>query len=144
MTQTTDSPHILLSIQPIYAEKIFKGLKTVELRKSFPKMSEGQSVIIYVSTPVKAIVGGFNVSKIVTAPPDEIWKIAGDQACVSRDFFDEYYADANTGHAIFIGDVWKYESSLTLDSLRIIIHNFTPPQNFRYLCKSLTESFASV
>jgi predicted transcriptional regulator len=143
MTQVIEPPHVLLSIQPVHAEKIFNGLKTVELRKSFPKLSRGQSVIVYVSTPVQAIIGGFTISNILNAHPKELWEIAGHQACVPRAFFDEYYAGTNSGHAIFIGSTWKYNAPLPLDSLRVLIENFTPPQNFRYLCKTVTDSFVA-
>jgi len=133
--------YVLLSIQPHYATQIFDGTKTVELRRSFPKLYQTGSVIIYVSTPVKAIVGGFHISRLLKADPDQIWKAAGNYAGVTRKQFDEYYDGVGQGYAIFIDDVWKYKSPIPLESLRKQFQNFLPPQNFRYISKSHADSF---
>ena len=66
--------YILLSIQPQHAAKIFDGKKTVELRKTFPKIQGSQWVILYVSTPVKAIVGAFQIKHIVQENPTGMWE----------------------------------------------------------------------
>ena len=58
---------VLLSIKPKYADKIFNGTKTVELRRICPKVTEGDLILVYVSSPVKALVGEFEVKKIVEA-----------------------------------------------------------------------------
>ena len=128
-----DERYVLLSIQPAFATQIFDGTKTVELRRSFPKLYQTGSVIIYVSTPVKAIMGGFHISRVLQAEPDQIWKAAGTYAGITRQKFDEYYDGVAHGYAIFIDDVWRYKSPIPLDSLRKQIQNFLPPQNFRYI-----------
>ena len=45
---------LLLSIHQNHAENIFLGNKRVELRKTKPKIINGDRVFLYVSSPVKA------------------------------------------------------------------------------------------
>ncbi|HMJ08944.1 MAG TPA: ASCH domain-containing protein [Pyrinomonadaceae bacterium] len=140
MKTNHDERYVLLSIQPAFATQIFDGTKTVELRRSFPKLYQTGSVIIYVSTPVKAIMGGFHISRVLKAEPDQIWKAAGKYAGVTQQKFDEYYDGAEHGYAIFIDDVWLYKSPIPLETLRKQIDNFLPPQNFRYISKTRADS----
>lgn len=140
MRTYTDEKYILLSIQPYFANKIFEGTKTVELRRSVPKYHKNQIVILYVSNPVKAIVGGFQFSHVFEGELDILWNNVKDIAGVTYEQFINYYSGANNGYGIFINKVWKYENPLTLKELRNSLTNFTPPQNFRYLCNSQAES----
>lgn len=137
MRQVTaqDPRYVLLSVQPIFANKIFDGSKTVELRRRFPKVYESRTVIIYVSTPVKAIAGGFQISRVVTASPSELWHQVKDDAGVTQQQFDDYYAGSGSGHAIFISNAWKVKKPVSLELLRNRL-NFSAPQNFRYLQKT--------
>ncbi len=60
------SSNILLSVHPKYADKIFERTKTVELLRVRPKLlEEGDLVLLYVSSPVQALVGAFKVDKII-------------------------------------------------------------------------------
>lgn len=56
---------ILLSIKPEWAEKIYNGEKTIEWRKSRPKLDRNNRhtrVYIYETAPVKHITGYFTLS----------------------------------------------------------------------------------
>lgn len=136
MNISTDKKYILLSIQPHFADKIFEGSKTVELRRSIPKNHKDQIVILYVSTPVKAIVGGFEYSHIIEENPAKLWDRVKDVAGVTFEQFNNYYSGTDNGYGIFISKVWKYSSPISLESLRNSLSNFSPPQNFRYLNSS--------
>ena len=124
---------VLLSIQPTFANKIFNGTKKVELRRSFPHSYEDKIVILYVSTPVKEIVGGFHISHIVKENLANLWEKVKNKAGITEEEFNNYYDGVDIGYGIFINKVWKYEEPHTLDFLRDSISNFSPPQNFRYL-----------
>ena len=55
---------ILLSIKPEWAEKIYNGEKTIEWRKSRPRIDRNnrhQRVYIYETAPVKRITGHFTL-----------------------------------------------------------------------------------
>src|SRR3954469_7433444 len=118
MKMTDNSRYVLLSIQPRYAVQIFDGTKTVELRRSFPRLYKTGSVIVYVSTPVKAVMGGFQINRVLKAEPQEIWEAAGKAAGVTREQFDQYYTGVENGYAIFIDDVWRYKTPIPLETLR--------------------------
>jgi len=62
---------ILLSIKPKYADEILNGVKEYELRKGVVFKS-GCKIILYASTPLKAIVGQFTAGRVYTGKPDEI------------------------------------------------------------------------
>lgn len=133
MQSNNITKYVLLSIQPQHANKIFDGAKTVELRRSFPKISGSQWVILYVSTPVKAIVGAFQIKHIIEDQPVEMWNKVKETAGITKEQFDSYYHGINTGYGIFIKQVFKYPQPISLDILRKSFTNFSPPQNFRYL-----------
>ena len=65
---------LLLSIHEKYADKIFDGCKTVELRRLKTRLNMGDLVIVYVTSPRKEIVGILEVAKVVALPPDLLWK----------------------------------------------------------------------
>jgi predicted transcriptional regulator len=135
-----NSGYVLLSIRPEYALKILDGTKTVELRRRFPRSYQHGRVILYISHPVKAIVGGFHISRIMEGDPDAIWEAAGTISGISREKFNDYYFGTANGYAIFIDRVWRYKTPIPLDLLRQDIPNFTVPQSFRYICKDYADS----
>jgi predicted transcriptional regulator len=64
---------LLISIKPEYANKIFEGSKTVELRRVRPRLREDDIVIVYASCPEKALVGWFEVEDIIEEHPNKLW-----------------------------------------------------------------------
>jgi len=140
MQASNDTKYVLLSIQPQYADKIFEGAKTVELRRTFPKVEGSQWVIVYVSTPIKAIIGAFQINHIIADNPIEIWNQVKDAAGITREQFDTYYNGINTGYGIFIKQVIKYPEPIPLNKIREQIDNFSVPQNFRYMDSEIANS----
>ena len=60
---------VLLSIKPEYVEKIFSKEKKYEFRKSIFKNPNIKSIIIYSSSPVKKVVGEFEIENIIQDTP---------------------------------------------------------------------------
>lgn len=124
---------ILLSIKPQYAEKIFEGSKTVELRRVFPKrIKQGALVLIYVSSPVKSLSGSFKVVRVVKKPVKELWKIVNKKAGVTYEEFNTYYEGTSVGVAIFFTEVCRHRNPIELKDLKKKVLGFSPPQGFRY------------
>ena len=124
---------ILLSIRPQYAEKIFNRSKTVELRRIRPKhLKKGTLVLLYVSSPIKSLVGAFKVERVVEMPLDELWQLVRSKAGVTCEEFEAYYGGVNRGVGIFISETWRLSEPIELEDLREQILNFHPPQGFRY------------
>ncbi len=125
--------HILLSIHPVHAEKIFNGTKKVELRRRRPNVNKGDWVLVYVSTPVKALLGAFQVDCIIEDRPDRLWPIVRQDAGITRKQFYDYYDGTDTGCGIFLTSTRKYPSPIDLNHLRRVWVGFHPPQSFLYL-----------
>ncbi|MBO8129600.1 MAG: ASCH domain-containing protein [Peptococcaceae bacterium] len=129
---------ILLSVRPKYAKKIFDGTKTVELRRICPRITAGDLVFVYVSSPIKALVGAFKVDRIVSAPPDELWADIGCQSGITWEEFNEYFRGVTVGFGIVIRDVWKLTKPVNLSNLKRQWPGFQPPQNYHYLTRRQT------
>ena len=123
----------LMSIQPIHAEKIVDGDKTVELRRRFVHHVEpGALLLIYSSSPIRAIIGYVAIAGVRRLPVKKIWSEYGKAACVCRGDFDEYFAGAEHGYAILLGEVKRFTPTVAAAELRKRF-SFVPPQSFRYL-----------
>jgi len=81
----------LISIRPRFAEMIFAGSKTFELRRVCPKVSVGDLALVYVSSPAMELRGSFEVGKILTASPSALWKKIGESSGVTRAEFFTYF-----------------------------------------------------
>jgi predicted transcriptional regulator len=112
---------------------IFGGTKRVELRRVRPHVSTGNRVMVYVSSPVKALSGEFVVERIVTATPDALWSVVRRDAGISRRQYELYFEGAETAHAIFLSEPTPLSTPISLDTLRSIWRNFQPPQCYAYL-----------
>lgn len=124
---------ILLSIRPEYANKIFSGIKEVELRRTRPKLEEGDLVIVYASSPKKALIGTFEVKKVVCKPLLELWKEVKGFAGISYREFRSYYKGLSVGCGIFLDKTHYFPQPIELKRLKQEWSNFTPPQSYRYL-----------
>ena len=124
---------ILMSIKPKYAKKIFDGTKTVELRRIQPKyLQTGDLVFVYVSSPIKSLVGAFKVARIIKEPIVDLWKAVQHEAGISFEEFENYYQKTQSGVAIFISDILVFSTPIELADLKQAAEGFYPPQSYRY------------
>lgn len=124
---------LLISVHPKYADKIFAGEKTVELRKVRPKVSNGDIVLVYASSPTMALVGGFEVDRVVGTSPTALWSKVKKSAGLTKDEFSDYYNGSSNAYGIFIKKPWYFETPLALQNLRKKLDGFHPPQSYRYV-----------
>ena len=123
---------LLISICPRFADMIFAGTKTVELRRQRPRVGKGDLVFVYVSSPVKALEGAFEVADVVSGSPNCIWRQLGSQTGLSRQEFDTYYGPRQIAFAIRIIRCWRLPSPVRLATLRKQRLGFHPPQGYHY------------
>jgi len=124
----------LVSIRPEFAELIFRGEKTVELRRVRPKqIRHGDWAIVYVSSPIKALVGIFQIDEIHEGHIEDLWGRLSDRVGVSKKVFEKYYSGKKMGVGIGVGCTEKLREPVTLPELRKRMDTFCPPQSFRYL-----------
>jgi predicted transcriptional regulator len=121
---------IIISIKPRYANGIFDGSKTVELRTRRPNIAPGTRIWIYVTTPVAEICGYADLLRISTGTPAEIWSKLGQKTAISREEFDDYFENRDLAHALELTDVMKMKNHLPLERIRELVSDFHPPQFF--------------
>jgi len=131
-----DEQILLFSIKPEFSELILSGKKTVELRKQVPK-KRSRYAIIYESSPSKGITGVFSIKNIHVKPVREISRLLS-KACVSRQFFWEYYEGHDDGVVIEIENVFRFKKKVSLYELRELM-DFIPPQDFCYFDANLVQ-----
>ena len=131
--------NVLLSVKPKYAEKILKGTKKYEFRRSIFKRNDIEKVYIYSSSPVSKIIASFEIEKILIDSPEKIWKICQKYAGVAKNDFLAYFHNSDVAYAIKIGEVNSFQEPL--DPFNII-EDFKPPQSFYYVTPNFIQSLS--
>lgn len=129
MDSQADLRVVLLPIQPQYATPIIEGRKKVEFRKTVFRTPPSR-VVVYASSPVKSVVGYFDVSCIDVAPVDLLWERYAEVGCIDADDFAAYYGDREHGVVLCVGDVVVLDQPMPLRDLGL---DDRPPQSFMYL-----------
>jgi len=124
---------LLFSLKPRFAELIFAGEKTVELRRRIASTMTGREAFIYVSSPVCMIRGGFRVSRVWSNDPETIWNEVAYSAGVGKAEYDAYYEGCGIAHALGLSEVWAHESPAQIEGVREALPEFRPPQSWRYV-----------
>ncbi|MFA7419704.1 MAG: ASCH domain-containing protein [Melioribacteraceae bacterium] len=134
---------ILLSIKPMYAEMIFNGKKTIELRRKLPKnINKGSLILVYASSPQKLLLGAFTVKKIISSPLISLWEKVNKKSCIDMKDFDTYFSGCKIGYGICIDNYWSFPNPVSLEDIRTIDEGFNIPQSFRYLKESDLHLFS--
>lgn len=132
MQNQTETRTVVLSLKERWADEIYSGRKTIEVRRRFPiSQKMPQRALIYTSSPVKAITGEVSIFAVQKLPLIKILKSWIDQTRVSREELEAYLGDLGHGTLVFMDQVKRYDSSIPLDHLRKR-HGFTAPQSFAY------------
>jgi len=133
---------LLVSIRPRFADAIMRGEKRFELRRRRPKLDPGATVIVYSSTPKRALVGSFVAPEVIVEPLDVLWRRVKESACISRNEFDHYFAGLSSGVAIGVASPQLFVKPVSLAELRHCWPGFCPPQSFRYLSQSQLDALS--
>jgi predicted transcriptional regulator len=120
---------VLLSIKPEFADKIFDGTKAYEFRKSIFKNTAIKKIVVYSSSPVKKVIGEFEIEDILIHDPITLWNKTKESAGISEDFFFKYFNDKTEGYAIKIKNIKRYKKPKCIRA----DFNLAPPQSFAYL-----------
>ena len=135
---------LLLSLKPVYADLVFRGLKTAELRRRITKDVEGRDVFIYVSSPEQTLRGGFRVDKVWEDTPEAIWREVKHLAAVDEATFASYYEGRSKAFALSIAYAWEHKHALSLSDLRTKFPGFVVPQSWRFLTFREYRSFSKM
>jgi predicted transcriptional regulator len=140
---------LLISIRPKYATKIFyENTKNVELRRVRTRLQSGDLVLVYVSYPEKALLGSFEVERVIVEnlpkSLNKLWNQVENKAGIKRKEFDRYYEGASVGVGIFFNQVKIFPQRLELERLRKQLPNLRPPQSYRYMTDGELEKVNSL
>ena len=123
----------ILPIRPNYVDAILSGIKRVEFRRTKFKR-DVSSILIYSSTPVKKVVGYFEVGEILEMSPSQAWIEFESVGGIDHKSFFDYYEGARMAYVISIIDVVRFKNEIPLTEL---CENLSAPQSYRYLSKEL-------
>ena len=115
----------MISIHPEFVEKIFKGYKQFEYRKTY---INANVFFIYETAPVSAVVGFFNAS-CTKASPDYVWKYTGAWGGIGRDEFFKYFEGKKKAFCYNIYGFVKFAKPVPLEYFGLK----RAPQSFCYL-----------
>jgi predicted transcriptional regulator len=127
------SRRLLISVRPRFANAILDGSKTVELRRTPPRLAIPTQALIYASSPTMALVGTCNVVRVVSHTPWGLWCKYGKQTGVSYEEYQEYFVGAPVAFGLILTDPIFLDHPVSLRRLRSAWRNFQPPQSFRYV-----------
>jgi predicted transcriptional regulator len=133
----SDERVLLISVKPQYAEAILDGTKTVELRRTRPSLPDGSLVLLYSSTPTRAVVGWAQLMRVQAGSPEDIWQAIGDAAAIDQATFDAYFHGAEAAYALELDEVVEATRPVPLSVIRSI--GVQPPQSWRYLPRDVSH-----
>jgi predicted transcriptional regulator len=126
---------LLISIKPRYSKRIFEGKKTIELRRTRPRINPGEIILIYESAPTMAIIGAAFTDKVIVDSPNSLWELAKKEGGISHTDYRSYFDGSTKAVGIVFKKPRRFAKPLPLNTLKLLWDNFHPPQTFRYLNK---------
>lgn len=131
--------YVLMSIKPCYAQLIKTGEKTVELRRTAPKIASGDFIVIYESKPVQRITAICEVDTVLSMKIPELWNQVQNEVCITKNTFEEYFKGKEYGSGIRFKSVSMLEISKALHEISPNLH---PPQSYCYVSALLFNSLS--
>jgi len=133
---------ILLPIHTEFVEKIKDGSKRFEFRKRIPsKLHEGDFIAIYCTRPICKIVGYFEVGRVLSGHPREVWTQTFRFAGIDKSVFDSYFFGHLTAYALGIQQIHWLSEPISLFCLR---KSAFVPQSFLYLNSEQAKKIVSM
>lgn len=121
----------VLAVQPKPLERIFSGVKRVEIRTRFSKRWEHRRVSLYATQPVSGLAGEATVSRVIEGHPDKIWEYFGSSIGCTRSEYDAYVADRESVFALLLSEVRAYPDPVPLAQLNHLLGVTLPaPQSY--------------
>lgn len=122
------SDTIIISIHPVFVEKIISGEKKYEYRKRFP---EGvRYMLVYTTSPVKKITAIVEIDTVLCDTPQNIWGKTKKQAGITKKFYDTYFKDREKAYAVRFKKTHVLNKPLLITDLKGIK---VAPQSYIYL-----------
>lgn len=90
-------------------------------------------MLVYVTSPVKAVVGVVGISKIQIDSPNRLWREVRDFASISRADYVDYFDGARQAVGLWLNEPIKLDTPILLEEIRNSWPELLPPQSFKYI-----------
>lgn len=124
---------VVLSLKPRFAEAILDGVKTVELRRTVPKIVVPTRALLYATTPVRALIGTCIITRVQSADLAVLWREYGSRSDLRYHEFQQYFNGMDAGTALALTQPRAFSQRIPLHDLRAKPRGFRPPQSFSYV-----------
>ncbi len=124
---------IVLSLKPRFAQAILAGVKTVELRRTVPKIVIPTRALLYASSPVRALLGTCVITSVRSADLAALWHEYGSRSELSFHEFQQYFEGVAKGTALTLSEPQALSRPIPLQDLRAKPKGFRPPQSYAYV-----------
>lgn len=128
--------YVLISIQPRFADAIFHGAKTHELRRRFPENLTGAKAYVYSSTPARAVVGSFRIATVNRHPRWWLARMRRRATTLSAQEINTYLDGQHHGTLVEVSEQLQFPRPVPLAHLRNL--GLEPPQSYRFLSPALS------
>jgi predicted transcriptional regulator len=125
-----------MSIRPEFADRLLAGEKRVEFRRR-PAARGVTHILIYATSPVRAVVGVAEIERLEQASPRKLWDSFSEVGGICRSDFFSYFAGVTTGCAYVVKRIWSCSRPEPLGR-----HGLpkTAPQAFQYVGSATLEA----
>ena len=124
---------VVLSLKPRFAEAILAGDKTVELRRTEPKIVAPTRALLYATTPVRALLGTCIITNVKSADLSALWREHGSSVALLYEEFLQYFEGVEVGTALTLTEPRPFSRRIPLQDMRAKPRSFRPPQSFAYV-----------
>ena len=133
---------VLVSIKPEFADKIFDGSKSIELRKVSPNANPGDLMVVYSTSPEMAVVGICKIQKVIKSSPKEIWEMHSEVLGIDEIRFNDYYSESTIAVGIVIENAKRLKTKIPLSIIKKRFPKFAPPQTFKYFSREFISKIS--
>ena len=124
---------VVLSLKPRFAEAILVGVKTVELRRTQPKIVVPTRALLYAASPVRALLGTCIITSVEPLDLLALWQMHGPGSGLLHHEFQKYFEGLEVGAALTLTRPRAFSWQIPLQDLRARPQGFRPPQSFAYV-----------
>lgn len=124
---------VLISIKPVYVEKICSGVKHFEYRKRV-FTQDVERIYVYSSKPVQKIIGYFDYAGIISDTPEVIWHKTCNYSGIDFESYKIYFNGRDLAYALIIKNFNEF--IVGVDPVGVF-EKFTPPQSYMYIREGL-------
>lgn len=119
---------VIMSINPMHAEKILAGTKRYEFRKIRCK-KRVDVIVIYATAPIKKVLGEVEIRGVIEDLPQAVWEKTKTAAGIDVSFFNRYYQGRNKAVAYELGDMSIFVKPKNLSDYGLKV----APQSYAYV-----------